>query len=348
MPRSMKANGPTGGPTAWPPVRARCRPAGWPSGWPRRPLRRCGARWTATSDRALEKIYRDLCLFDEHTWGYTSSVASPLRPGNAGPVQRKVPLCLSARRLGEAAPLAAGPHAAGRAGRRACTWPIRPAALERLDYRPRGQPGGPLQVGRGRPVGHPLADRVSFRLAGSRQVRRELPPRTSPPCSPKRPSARRANFWVEQLEGGAVRRLLLRHEGRKESRPARSRARRVATDQNGWPTGASWPEMAKPLFMPGLGDILVVGLRGPAPREAAQAIWAAADTAQRAKMRAEKLEETSAAPAEKTVDRQQRPHHRLHATLAPPALPLGRPAIGAVEAAAAGQADRAFRPLVLA
>jgi hypothetical protein len=43
-----------------------------------------------------------------------------------------------------------------------------------------------------------------------------------------------------------------------------------------------------------LGDILVVGPRGPAPRDTAQAIWNTADPVQRAKLRAEKLEEISA------------------------------------------------------
>jgi hypothetical protein len=114
---------------------------------------------------------------------------------------------------------------------------------------------------------------------------------------PEKAVSLRANVWVEQLKGGGVRRLLLRNEGANDSGATVSPT--VATDQNGWPTGASWPEMAKPLFLPGLGDILVVGLRGSDPRKTAQAIWAAADNAQRAKMRAEKLEETWAAPRDK-------------------------------------------------
>jgi hypothetical protein len=126
---------------------------------------------------------------------------------------------------------------------------------------------------------------------------KQLAPENFTAMFPEKAVSLRANIWVEQLEGGAVRRLLLRNEGAKENGATGSPT--VATDQNGWPTGASWPEMAKPLFLPGLGDILVVGLRGAAPREAGQAIWAAADNAQRAKMRAEKLEETWAAPREK-------------------------------------------------
>jgi hypothetical protein len=97
-----------------------------------------------------------------------------------------------------------------------------------------------------------------------------------------------------------VRRLLLRKEGVKEGQTSAASSPTVVTDPSGWPTGASWPDMTKPLFLPGLGDILVVGPRGSAPRQTAQAIWTTADNVQRAKLRAEKLEETSALPSGKT------------------------------------------------
>ncbi len=157
----MKASGPTGGPMAWPPARTRCRPAGWPSGWPERPLRRCGVPSDGNVRRALDKhLSRSLPVRRAHV-GIYQQRATALRPGNAGTIQRKVPLCLPACRLREAAPLPAGPHAAGRAGRRSVPGQYGPPAMEWLDNRPRRQPAGRFPVGRGRAVGPSVADRVS-------------------------------------------------------------------------------------------------------------------------------------------------------------------------------------------
>ena len=75
--RSTKANSPTGGPTARPARRARWPPAVTPSGcWPP-PTRRSGDRCPPAATQKAHSLYKDLCLFDEHTWGSSWSVAFP-------------------------------------------------------------------------------------------------------------------------------------------------------------------------------------------------------------------------------------------------------------------------------
>ena len=98
-------------------ARGRGQPAGQAAGR-RRPHRRSGARWTARPPRPCERIYRDLCLFDEHTWGSTSSVALPDDLETIGQYNEKSRYAYRPVGLATSAPLAAGSHAAGRPGRR--------------------------------------------------------------------------------------------------------------------------------------------------------------------------------------------------------------------------------------
>ncbi len=247
-------------------------------------------------DRALEKIYRDLCLFDEHTWGYTSSVSLPYDLETLGQHNEKsryayrpvglAKLLLAQRVRTRLAGLDEGLYVANPA-----QWPWSGWVTVPVDSL-----GGHYKSVEDARSGirSPLEYRSGWALPPGAK---ELTPENLAAMFPETAVSPRANVWVEHLEGGGVRRLLLREKGAKESGPTGSPT--VATDQNGWPAGATWPEMAKPLFLPGLGDILVVGLCGAAPRQAGQAIWAAADNAERAKMRAEKLEEIWAKPREK-------------------------------------------------
>ena len=53
----------------------------------------------------------------------------------------------------------------------------------------------------------------------------------------------------------------------------------VTTDDQGWPTSATWPGMNQPLFTTGLGDFVSVKVNAFAPRWALQDIWSARDAA---------------------------------------------------------------------
>jgi hypothetical protein len=251
------------------------------------------------ANRALDEIYRDLCLFDEHTWGFTSSISLPDDLETLGQYNEKsryayrpvglARLLLSQRVRTRLTELEEGVYLANTSRLPWSGWITVPVDSLRGDYKSVKD----VQSG----IRSPIEFRSGPALPPASV---ELTPDRLAAMFPEKTLAPSARFWVDQLDGGAVRRLLLRKESVTEGRTGESSGPTVATDQNRWPTGASWPEMTKPLFLPGLGDILVVGLRGPAPRQTAQAIWAIADNAQRTKMRAEKLEETLAAPSGKT------------------------------------------------
>ena len=248
--------------------------------------------------RALDNIYRDLCLFDEHTWGFTSSVQLPYDLETLGQYNEKsrygyrpvglARLLLAQRARTRLAELDEGVYVANTARLPWSGWITVPVDSLGGHYQSVEDARSGLRS--------PIEFHPAFALPPGTA---ELAPEHLAAMFPEKAQAPKARFWVEQLEAGAVRRLLLRAEGVKESGAASRPV--VGTDQSGWPTGASWPEMTKPLFMPGLANILVVSPRGSAPRQTAQAIWTATDDLQRKKLRAEKLEEISALPGEKTA-----------------------------------------------
>ena len=75
--RNTQANGPTGGRTARCAPRAKWPPAALPSASLPPRNRPCGGRWMPPARSRIEELTKDLCLFDEHTWGSGMSVGQP-------------------------------------------------------------------------------------------------------------------------------------------------------------------------------------------------------------------------------------------------------------------------------
>ncbi len=246
--------------------------------------------------RTVEDLTKELCLFDEHTWGSGMSVALPYGLDAQGQWNEKSrlawrPMALAewllsqrarTRLAGEGPGLwlanpARGPFSGWvtmiatclRDEARSVTDPAT-GARARLEFYPGVQWGRPQ-----RPEDFSRED-----VSG---------------VFPDRSPDRHARFWVERLDPGAVRRFQLSPE-EVDDTPAAAVAPVVAVDGDGWPVSAQWTGMAKPLFTAGVGDFIAVGIETFAPRWALADIWNAGDPAERERRRRETLKETPARP----------------------------------------------------
>ena len=261
---------------------------------------------------AMQEIYRDLCLFDEHTWGSTTAwrcptISIPSRSPNekARFAYRPVALArllLSQRIRTRLAGQDQGLYLANTSLSPWSGWVAMPASCLRGDFKSLEDPRSGARIA--------LEFRPGLRPftapAGAGELTREDRAATFPDNAP----GQTARFWAEKLEGGELRRLQLCTDSAGEPAAAVTGTPTVATDENGWPTGATWPKMGRPLFLPGLGQMVAVHPRGFAPRWVAQKIWETPDAEQRAKARRETLEETPAVAVGKaSVERN--PHTTL-------------------------------------
>ena len=172
-------------------------------------------------------------------------------------------------------------------------WVTMPATCLRDDYKCVEDP----QSGVRTPLEFRNGLRPFTRPAGPQELTREDRAATFPDNAP----GQLVRFWAEELEGGRVRQLQLCTDAANAPANAATVKPSVTRDENGWPTGAAWPEMSRPLFLPGIGDVTVVRPRGFAPRWQAHEIWETGDAAERAKCARSRLEVISAEPDGKTT-----------------------------------------------
>ena len=243
-----------------------------------------------SSRRRLEELTRDLCLFDEHTWGSGMSVGQPYSLDAQGQWNEKArlawrPMALAEWLLGQRArtrlvPEAEGLWLANTAPGSFSGWAHLIASCLRDDYRSVLDPATgermPLYFQPGPLWGRPLT---------SADLSPEDVSATFPDQSPKR----YARFWVEKLDAGSTKRFELSKEPAGDTSLART-APVVKTDAQGWPTAATWAGMPQPLFTEGLGEVVSVKVNAFAPRWALQDIWNTGDPDKRQKLQAEKLE----------------------------------------------------------
>ena len=251
----------------------------------------------ASSRNRIEELTRDLCLFDEHTWGSGMSVGQPYSLDAQGQWNEKArlawrPMALSEWLLGQRARtrLVREPEGLWLANTAPATfsgWANLIASCLRDDYRSVVNPDTgerlPLYFQPGPLWGRPEkpAD-----LSG------EDVSATFPDQSPNR----YARFWVEKLDPAVAKRFELSKE--PAGKPAQARPTpAVKTDGQGWPTAATWSGMTQSLFAEGLGDFVAVKVNAFAPRWALQDIWHTGDAEKRRKLQAEKLEFIATQPA---------------------------------------------------
>lgn len=249
------------------------------------------------AERTIRDIYDDLCLFDEHTWGYSYSIAFPYCLESIGHYNEKsryayramarAKWLLSQRVRARLAQQPEGLYVGNPSELPFAGWITLPVTCLRDDYQsvedPQSNTRIPLEFRPGlKPYGRPQSESVLTRANTAA---------TFPDNVPKQ----LARFWLDGLEGGTIRKLHLSTEAADAPRPETS-GPRVELDQDGWPAGARWDKMQQPLFLPGLGDFISVSVRGFAPRWIYMDLMGIGDGAAREKARQEHLIQTTAVP----------------------------------------------------
>jgi hypothetical protein len=254
---------------------------------------------SATARGRADGLYRDLCLFDEHTWGSSMSVALPWSLDSRAQFSEKAlfayrPMAhaewlLSQRvrtrllREGEGL-FVANPGAASFGG-----WVRLNATALRADVRSLEIVGRPGRV----PVVYEAGISPWHRPAKPEDLSRENRPATHADNVPRRIAA----FWLDALPGGEVVKFRFSAEPAGEPAPGGAGiAPVVEKDPSGWPSTARWPGAEKPLFLPGLGDLVAVRVNAFAPRWALLDIAYAGDPAERERLRRERIEQVAGEP----------------------------------------------------
>ena len=273
--------------------------------------------WGELDDNALntlDEIYKELCLFDEHTWGGSNSVALPdcldtigqytAKAGFAYRAMARAQWFLSQRVRTRLIDQGEGLYLANTSKLPFSGWIRMPVTCFRGDFKSvedtRSGAKSKFYLENGpRPFVRP-------RNAG------ELTPETVAAATfPDNCPGQVAKFWVEKLEGGTIRTMRLKSEAVEADQPPQAPPPSVNLDQSGWPASVSWQGMKKPLFTPGFGDFMAVKVKGFAPRWILKDVFGNTDDRQREELRAEHLEEVPAV-AEGKAAVEQNPHTTVY------------------------------------
>jgi hypothetical protein len=267
--------------------------------------------WGPLSERArqtADELYRELCLFDEHTWGSSLSVARPYSLDTVGQFTEKSalayrPMARAEWLLSQRVRTALGNHGEGLflanlARAPFSGWVRMIATCLRDNYQsvedPRTGARGKLYFEPGiQPWGRPQKPE---------DLSREDISATFPDNAPNQV----AKFWVEKLDGNTVQRLRLSTQAIETDKTPRPTTPEIKVDAMGWPASVAWAGMKQPLFLEGFGDFAAVKVNAFAPR------WTLADIRgqhgnARERLRREKLEEVGAVAGDKTTV-QETPH----------------------------------------
>ncbi len=249
------------------------------------------------SREAAEEIYRDLCLFDEHTWGASDSIGQPHTLDTWAQYNEKSraayrPMALAKMLLAQRARTAVydgeeGLYVANTAKLPWSGWVEIPSSCLRGDFHSLKDPATGKQILLKFVHGY----RPHSRPAGAQEMTVENGSQTFPDNCPNQV----ARFWVGGLDGQTIRRYVL-SENPVEGHSAEA-SFETKLDERGWPTSARWPGMEQPLFEAGTGDFLSVAISGFGGRWAYADIHGLSDLTQRSKRRSETLQEELAVPA---------------------------------------------------
>ena len=259
---------------------------------------------------SVDSLYRDLCLFDEHTWGSSWSIGMPYILDTQAQFNEKASFAfrpmaraewlLSQHVRTRLANASEGLFLANPTDAPFTGWVSIPTPALRQDYQSVQDPE-----------------------SGARQ-RLEFDPGVAAWGRPQRPEnltyenaaatfadalpRRFARFWVEALPAHGIRRLVLSTEPVTQEPTPTGPGPEVERDGQGWPMTAQWPGLSKPLFLPVLGDFVAVQVDGFAPRWVTMDIMNERDNDDRRdRMRRERLREVRAQPAAAT-DFSETPH----------------------------------------
>jgi hypothetical protein len=204
----------------------------------------------------VEAILKDLCLFDEHTWGADSSIREPDGIETIGQYTEK-------------SILAHRPRAAA-------AWLLSRRARTRLDPMPEG-----LYVVN--PTREPWSGWARFSNAALRDNYVSLEDQITGNAVPLQIQGSVASFWIEGLAPNSIRSFRLTKASPPQ--PRESTKPSVDTNSDGWPVRALWPGMAKSLTTEETGDFLSVGVAPPGNRSTIVQMHEAVDRGKREELR---------------------------------------------------------------
>lgn len=263
---------------------------------------------TESAQKTTDELYRDLCLFDEHTWGSSLSVAKPYSLDTLGQFNEKSrlawrPMARAEWLLGQRARTrlvsegeglwVANPSPAPFSG-----WVSFIATALRDNYRSVEDPQTSARM--------KLDFEPGIEPWGRPRSPDDLSPEDVSATFPDQAPRKLVRFWVERLDANAVKRLRLSTAETTAANPENLGAPEMPVDDSGWPKGILWPGMSQPLFAAGLGNFAAVKVEGFASR------WILSDIRSRSgeareKMRREHLVEVPALPAGPAT-RRESPH----------------------------------------
>ena len=263
---------------------------------------------------AVDEIYEQLCLFDEHTWGHINSVAMPWSIETLGQYNEKsryayrslaqAKWLLSQRIRGRLTEDEEGFYIINTSKLPWSGWVTMLKSCLRKEYR------SVEDTTTGEKI--PIELRHGLKPYERPHNPEELTIENTAATFPDHCPEMAARFWIDGLQGGEIRRLRLCREAAADlhspdqlSVGAQGKAGddsgpTVELDQSQWPLTAIWPDMQRPLFAPGFGDFLSVGVHGFAPRWIAREVFAIEDDDDRERRRSEVLEEVPASALENT------------------------------------------------
>jgi len=244
---------------------------------------------------AIDGMLKDLCLFDEHTWGGANSVAQPYSLDSQGQFSEKA--AFAYRPMARAEWLLAqrvrtrliqepeGLYVANSARQPWSGWVRLIATALREDYRSIEDPA----TGQRQKIVFEPGLRPFTPPQSPAELSREDAAATFPDNAPRQV----AKFWVEKLAGCSIQKYRLSTKDAADDKPSQPTLRTIAADASGWPSSLAWQGMQKPLVLAGTGDFVSAGLDGFAPRWRARDIWGASP-AEREKLRKQLLREVPA------------------------------------------------------
>ncbi len=247
--------------------------------------------------KTTDDILRELCLFDEHTWGSSLSIALPYSLDTVGQFTEKAALAYRSmaraewllsqrartRLLSEGEGFfVANPSPAPWSGWvRLIATCLREPTVALVD------PANDRE--------YPLVFEPGLQPWGRPTKAEDLSHEDVSATFPDRAPNQAARFWVDRLEPNSVIRLQPSAEAKKTATPNPVPLPTIELDAKGWPTSAVWGGMSKSLFGAGFGEFVGIRVKAFAPR------WALADIRgargdERERLRKETLEERLARP----------------------------------------------------
>jgi hypothetical protein len=265
--------------------------------------------WGPMEERAsatAADIEKELCLFDEHTWGSADSVAQPYALDTQGQFAAKASyayqawaraeLLLSQRVRTRLAGEPEGLYVANASAHPISDWVWMPVTALRSDYR---------SVEAAKPSRkEPLRFEAGYGQFQRPEKAEDFSPDNTAATFPDNRPRQRVRFWAEGVPAKGVVRYQLQGSEAKETKPSPSPS--VKTDASGWPTSIGWEGTPQPLFVGQCGEFTALKIDGLGPRWIAKDIFGAAP-AQREALRKEKIQKV-VAQVEKPTEVRDNPH----------------------------------------